>query len=221
MQTAAYFDVLYGSHQRYWWREKDRYAVRGEAYPYSLLTQMTLRMIEGRPPGRALDLGSGEGVDSIRLALLGYEVDSVDISPVATAKIRNFAREVGITVNVITADITKFEPPHTYDVVICNGVLHYVADKQAVVEHMQDATEKEGLNVISLWSTHSTVPSCHNMVPVFCDDEQGVVTKLYAHWRSEFLYYDRDKLETAHADLPEHRHSHIKLIARNSAPDAG
>lgn len=189
-----------------------------DAYPYSLLTQMTLRLLEDRPPGRALDLGSGEGADSIRLALLGYEVDSVDISPVATAKTTLFAKEAGVDVNAITADISQFEPDHAYDIVICNGVLHYVSDKQTIVERMQAATKRNGLNVVSLWSTHSSLPSCHSAVPVFCDDEQGVVTKLYSHWRSEFMYFDRNKVETAHADLPEHRHSHIKLIARNSPP---
>lgn len=215
VQTAMYFDGLYDSHERYWWRDKDRYAVTSEAYPYSLLTQMTLRLLERRPPGgRALDLGSGEGVDSIRLALLGYDVDSVDISPVATTKISRFAAEAGVDINVFTEDISYFVPQHVYDVVICNGVLHYVCDKQTIVERMQAATKGGGLNVVSLWSTYSTLPSCHDIVPVYCDDEQGVVTKLYENWRSEFIYYDRDKLETAHLDLPEHRHSHIKLIAR-------
>lgn len=220
MHTTAYFDELYGSHQRYWWRDKDRHAMSSDAYPYSLLTQMTLRLLMGRTPGRALDLGSGEGADSIRLALLGYEVDSIDISQVATAKIARFAKEAGVDVNVITADIGQFEPKHAYDIIICNGVLHYVSDKQTIVDRMQAATKKDGLNVVSLWSTHSSLPSCHNVVPVFCDDEQGVVTKLYSHWRSEFMYFDRDKLETAHSDLPEHRHSHIKLIARNSPPSS-
>jgi len=163
-------------------------------------------------------LGSGEGADSIRLALLGYDVDSVDISPVATAKIAHFAAEAGVNINILTADITDFEPQHAYDVIICNGVLHYTYDKQAIVERMQAATKADGLNVVSLWSTHTTLPSCHDIVPVYCDDEQGVVTKLYQHWRYEFIYYDRDKRDTAHPDLPEHRHSHIKLIARKPTP---
>lgn len=216
VQIAAYFDQLYRENGRYWWRDKDRYAGHSEAYPYSLLTQLTLRALEGRPPGRALDLGAGEGSDSIRLALLGYQVDSVEISPVAAAKIARFADEVEAKVNVIVADIGKFEPTELYDVVICNGVLHYIEDKETVVARMQAATKSDGINVVSLWSSYTPVPSCHNIAPVFCDDEHGVVTKLYERWQSEFLYFERDKPETAHGDLPGHNHSHIKLIARNS-----
>ena len=35
----------------------------------------------------------------------------------------------------------------------------------------------------------------------------------YKDWRKEFIYFERDKTEAAHSDLPAHRHSHIKLIA--------
>ena len=215
MQIATYFDQLYREHDRYWWRDKDRYAKASGSYPYSLLTQLTLRILEGGAPGgRVLDLGAGEGSDSIRLALLGYQVDSVEISHVAADKIKKFADEAGAAVNVTVADIVSFEPPASYDVVICNGVLHYIEDKQSVVERMQKATKDNGINVISLWSTYSEVPRCHNIAPVFCDDENGIVTKLYESWNSEFLYYERDKPETAHGDLPGHSHSHIKLISR-------
>ena len=215
VQTAAYFDHVYRDNDRFWWRDGDRYARHAEAYPLSLLTQMLLRAIRDRPPGRALDLGAGEGTDSIRLALLGYQVDAVEISPVAATKIARFADEADVAVNVVVADISHFDPPGEYDVVICNGVLHYVENKEPVVASMQAATKRDGLNVVSLWSSHTTVPACHEIVPVFCDDEQGIVTKLYEPWHSEFLYFERDKPETAHADMPKHSHSHIKLIARN------
>ena len=54
---------------------------------------------------------------------------------------------------------------------------------------------------------------CHNSVSVYCDDEDGVVTQAYGGWASKYLYFDRDNPETAHDDLPDHSHSHIKLIA--------
>ena len=217
VHVAAYFDMLYTEHERYWWRGKERYSGRPEDYPCSLLTQQTLRLIEARPAGRALDLGAGEGADSIRLALLGYTVDAVEVSPVAAAKITRFAEQVGAQVGVTVADITQFVPAGRYDTVICNGVLQYVEDKEAVVTAMQAATAPGGLNVISLWSRYSPVPACHCRVPVMCDDEDGLVTKLYESWRKELLYFERDKVETAHDDMPPHSHSHIKTIASKPA----
>src|SRR6185437_7102926 len=91
MNIAEFFDENYRSEERYWWRESVRYSGDPADYPHSLLTQMTLRLIADCPPGRALDLGAGEGTDSIRLALMGYDVDAVEISKVGAEKIKWFA----------------------------------------------------------------------------------------------------------------------------------
>jgi SAM-dependent methyltransferase len=213
MRASDYFDGVYSNHDRYWWRQPGRYELNPDSYPLSLLTQLTLRLLSRRPHGRALDLGAGEGSDAIRLALLGYEVDAVEVSAIAAKKIQMFAQEAGAKVRVFTSDVLDFKPDGLYDVVICNGVLHYVKDKASVISLMQGATCQGGMNVISLWSTCTPVPDCHDSVPVYCDDEHGVVTSSYQDWTTEFIYFERNKPETAHSDLPDHRHSHLKLIA--------
>jgi tellurite methyltransferase len=214
MDIADFFDEQYRSEPRYWWRDKVRYAPDPDSYPESLLTQMTLRAIAGRPTGRMLDLGAGEGADSIRMALLGYHVDAVDISKVGADKIRAFAEEAGVTVNVQVADIVAYEPEDQFDLVVCNGVLHYIDDKQLVVDRMQRATRAGGINVISLWSTYTPVPECHKIVPVSCDNEDGVIAQMYENWPKDFIYFERDKRERSHSGMPAHSHSHIKFIAR-------
>jgi SAM-dependent methyltransferase len=213
MRVSEYFDDVYSHHERFWWHESGRYELNPDAYPYSLLTQLTLRRLAHRPHGRALDLGAGEGTDAIRLALLGYEVDAVEISAIAATKIEAFAREVRAKVRVFTKDILDFTPDGLYDVVICNGVLHYVEDKKAVISLMQEVTCEQGINVVSLWSTYTPVPQCHEIVPVYCDPEDGVVTGSYQNWATDFIYFERNKAETSHSDMPGHRHSHLKLIA--------
>jgi tellurite methyltransferase len=217
MNIAEFFDENYRSEERYWWRESVRYSGDPADYPHSLLTQMTLRLIADCPPGRALDLGAGEGTDSIRLALMGYDVDAVEISKVGAEKIKWFAAEARADVNVINADIELYEPNGIFDVVICNGALHYIEDKRSVISAMQEATRIGGINVISLWSTFTAVPECHEQVPIFCDDEDGITSRLYRHWTNEFIYHDRAKSESSHSDMPPHSHSHIKLIARKAA----
>ena len=112
------------------------------------------------------------------------------------------------------ADAQGYKPDGLYDVIICNGVLHYVADKESVISRMQKATYEGGINVISLWSDYTPVPECHEFVPIYSDAEDGVVTSRYKDWPKEFIYFERDKPEAAHSDLPVHRHSHIKFIAR-------
>ena len=46
-----------------------------------------LEDLRTRPAGRVLDLGAGEGIDAIRLARLGYEVDAVEGSVIGAEKI--------------------------------------------------------------------------------------------------------------------------------------
>jgi SAM-dependent methyltransferase len=213
MRVAEYFDGVYSQHERFWWQESGRYELNPNKYPYSLLTQLTLRRLAHRPLGRALDLGAGEGTDAIRLALLGYEVDAVEISEIAAKKIQIFAEEAGAEVRVFTKDILHFTPDGLYDVVICNGVLHYLREKETVISLMQGATREGGINVVSLWSTYTAVPDCHEIVPVYCDDEDGVVTSSYRDWATDFMYFERNKAETSHSDMPGHSHSHLKLIA--------
>ena len=87
-----------------------------------------------RGPGVALDLGAGEGADAIRLAKLSYQVDAVEVSPVACEKIERFARSQGVRITVRnepleTVDLTG----NSYDVVLMNGCLHYVRDKSRFV----------------------------------------------------------------------------------------
>src|SRR5215475_373838 len=109
MKVSEFFDDLYGAQERYWWHEDDRYSLDPADHPTSLLAQMALRALTGRAPGRALDIGAGEGADSIRLALLGYFVDAVEISKVGAAKIRRFAADAGVAdrINVAVADIVN------------------------------------------------------------------------------------------------------------------
>jgi tellurite methyltransferase len=214
MDVSDYFDSVYQTHERFWWKGATRYSLEPGDYPSSLLAQQTLRVLADRPHGRALDIGAGEGADSIRLALLGYEVDAVELSTVGAEKIRYFAKEAGVKVRVTVGDAQNYKPEGLYDVVICNGVLQYVADKDSAISLMQDATSESGINVVSLWSTYTAVPECHEFVPVYADAEDGVVTSRYKEWPKEFIYFERDKPEAAHSDLPAHRHSHIKFIAR-------
>jgi 2-polyprenyl-3-methyl-5-hydroxy-6-metoxy-1,4-benzoquinol methylase len=218
MNVAAYFDDLYRPAERYWWRHGDPYSADPDDYPTSLLTQLTLRLIRDREPGRALDLGAGEGADSIRLARMGYTVTAVDVSEVAGEKTKTFAADAGVDVNVVTADVGEYRPEGQFDIVICNGVLHYIRDKARVIRRIQAATRPGGINVVSSWTTFTPVPACHNSIPVYSDDENGVIARAYDSWNLKLKYFERDKPEASHTGMPKHSHSHIKLIAKKRTP---
>ena len=53
--------------------------------------------VEGRRPGRVLDVGCGEGADAIWLAQQGWDVTALDVSGVALERARAVAKEAGIS----------------------------------------------------------------------------------------------------------------------------
>lgn len=71
-------------------------------------------------PGRALDIGCGEGGDAIWLAQQGWDVTAVDFAEAALARTAEHAREAGVGDRVDTrqVDVRTFEPAgETWDLV--------------------------------------------------------------------------------------------------------
>ena len=119
--------------------------------------------------------------------------------------------------NVFQGDILTWDySPDGYDLIVCNGVLHYVEDKSAACSRLKNATRIGGVNALSLWSDFTPVPSCHEIVPTFPDTEYGVVYESYRDWEKSLLYLERRRAEMGHDDMPSHEHSFIKMLARRS-----
>jgi SAM-dependent methyltransferase len=60
--------------------------------------------VAGLTPGRALDVGCGEGADAIWLARNGWTVTAIDISDVALSRAREAAERAGATVEWVWGD---------------------------------------------------------------------------------------------------------------------
>lgn len=71
------------------------------------------------PRGRALDIACGAGRNALYLAGCGYRVDAVDISATALERASDSARQRGLEVNWIEADLDRFEPhAGAYDLIV-------------------------------------------------------------------------------------------------------
>ena len=77
-----------------------------------------------RKGGRALDIGCGAGTDSIFLAAHGWEVTSLDFVPKALEFTQGRAKEAGVTVTPVVADILDWDPGESFDLVLDHGLLH-------------------------------------------------------------------------------------------------
>lgn len=77
------------------------------------------REAAGLEPGRALEIGSGEGGDALWLAERGWTVTAVDISQTALAvgAAEAAARGVGDRIRWVQADLLEWHPDAEYDLV--------------------------------------------------------------------------------------------------------
>jgi len=96
----------------------ERYSEAG--FAYGTAPNEFLASIAGRiPQGKILSLAEGEGRNAVYLAALGYEVTGVDGSEVGLRKAVELAKERGVTIATIHADLSTFEiEPEKWNAII-------------------------------------------------------------------------------------------------------
>ncbi|MGV0717234.1 class I SAM-dependent methyltransferase [Mycolicibacterium sp. XJ662] len=110
-----------------------------------------VEVAESLKPGRALDLGCGEGGDALWLAERGWHVVGVDISETALQRAAADAQERGVSdrVTFAQADLPEQFPDGTFDLVSAQ-FLHSTLplDRPRIFRRAADAIRPEGLLLI-------------------------------------------------------------------------
>lgn len=138
---------------------EQRFGVRAEAAEWD--TRYSDRdgaMWSGRPngrlvaevadliPGRALDVGCGEGADAIWLALRGWTVTAIDISDVAVSRARDAAERAGVAVEWLCGDALRTSfPAGAFDLVSMQYPALPKAAGEAAVRALLDTVRPSGL----------------------------------------------------------------------------
>ncbi|ORV47636.1 SAM-dependent methyltransferase [Mycolicibacter engbaekii] len=99
-----FWDEFYGGHDPVW---------------SGRVNAQLAEIVAGLPPGRALDLGCGEGADALWLAAQGWQVVAVDISENALRRARAAAqaRDVADRIRFERHDLSTGFPPGRFDLV--------------------------------------------------------------------------------------------------------
>jgi SAM-dependent methyltransferase len=107
------------------------------------------------PPGRALDLASGEGRNSIWLAQRGWTVTASDFSRVGLDKGRRLAEHAGVADRVawVLADATTTAWPSEYDLVVVAYLQLVENERRTAVRHGFAALQSGGRFV---WVAHDS-----------------------------------------------------------------
>jgi SAM-dependent methyltransferase len=113
-----------------WWN--DRYASRPTLWGKGP-NRFVAEAFEGLPPrGRALDLGCGEGRNAVWLAEQGWQATGVDFSSLALERGRQLALERGVEVAYVEADVTTWEAPEPFDLIVV-AYLHLLPEQLSEV----------------------------------------------------------------------------------------
>jgi SAM-dependent methyltransferase len=97
-------------------------------------------------PGRALDVGSGEGADAIWLAQLGWTVTAIDISEVAIRRARETPHPAGVSVEWICGDVLQTPlPAGSFDLMSMQYPALPKAAGEAAVRRLLETVRPGGL----------------------------------------------------------------------------
>jgi SAM-dependent methyltransferase len=97
------------------------------------------------PPGRALDLASGEGQNSIWLAGIGWDVTGIDYSEVAIAKADARAEREGVDARFVCADLVSYVPEQgAFDLVLLLYLHIPPEERRTVLARAADALAPGG-----------------------------------------------------------------------------
>lgn len=171
----------------YW---ENRYHGKGQTWsgrPNAAL----VREAAALPPGRALDLGSGEGGDAIWLAQQGWSVTAVDISPSALAVAAEGAERAGVSERIrwVAANLATWSPAGEFDLVSAQ-FLHSPVElpRDAILRRVASAVAPGGILLVvghadfPPWSSHPhdemVLPTAADVwaALALADDEWTVVT---------------------------------------------
>lgn len=127
------------------------------------------------PPGRALDAGSGEGGDALWLAGRGWQVTAADFSTVALARAAAAAEQLGVEVEWVHADLTRWTPPAgAFDLVSAQYFHLPPADRDPVFARLAAAVAPGG----SLLVVGHVASELHTGVPEMFFTAQQVAATL-------------------------------------------
>ena len=169
--------------------------------------------INFKPNSIILDVGCGEGRNSIFLTEQGHKVDAFDLSEAGIEKAKAIAVEKGLNVNFFVCDIADFIFDKEFDVIISHGVLHLPEKnvRDNLIYEAQKHTILGGYNVISVFTnrlpaTPDNVPFTKSLFDV------GELLAKYEGWT--ILSHEENIFHDSHPGGVSHEHASERIIAQ-------
>jgi SAM-dependent methyltransferase len=150
-----------GSAQEYW---EEHYGERERVWSGRVNVQLA-KVVADMPPGRALDLGCGEGGDAVWLAERGWQVVAVDVSETALSRASAEAKTRGVLdrIDFQHHDLSDSFPAGSFDLASAQFLHSTVRlERTQVLRNAASAVVPGGLLVIV---DHAAPPPFAKKIP--------------------------------------------------------
>lgn len=169
--------------------------------------------------GKALDIGAGEGRNSIYLASLGFDVTSIEPTKDGSNKIIEKANHLGLDINVINCDYLSEDTNEKYDFIIAGTSLDHMEKdylNKAVVK-LKNSLNKNGLVYIVVFTKDDpgylkqldNASECANFIKHYFSKNE-----LKDYFKEFDILYYNEYIKPDNSHGKPHVHGKAKLIAR-------
>ena len=161
-----------------------------EASEMARLTVQYWKLVGGDQTGRVVDIGCGQGKDTIYFLQNAMDVISVDGSETALERLSETASSLGLLTNSSCEDVQFYEIPTDRNILFSHNCFQFLGDR--CIPKMQEMMEKTpvgGINSVSVFTDEAERTRSHDKLRVFRHNE---LREFYQGWR--LLYYDENIL---------------------------
>ncbi len=177
---------------------------------------------------RVLDIGAGQGRNSLPLARRGCRVTALEPSGVGRAAIKAQAAEAGLDLDIVGENFMSYEPRGVFDVILCFGLVQILRYQEcaSLVTRLHQWLRSGGTLFLTAW--HVGDPSFARLTRewerlgirsfrspdgsqyrLFLED--GEILKLFFRWQT-IHHCEGLGPEHRHGDGPPERHGEIEVV---------
>ena len=154
-----------------------------------------LKVLSLLPPEkslRLLDIGCGEGRNTVFFARNGYKVTASDLSPKGVSKTKAFAKKVGVTISAFEAVLLHFRLRESIDIISSTGALHYIPAelRHEIMANYIEHTTYLGLNAFSVLVDKPFIPKAPDAESIANHWKSGELFTYYHEWQIEYCTED-------------------------------
>ena len=174
---SKYYDDKYKSDEFFWGKQP------------SSMARIFLQMFPPHEGQTLLDIGCGEGRDSIFFARNGYQVRGFDFSKDGVNKSLAWAKELKLSINFFQADINNYRLEKSYDAVFASGALHYIPQhlRNETISNYKQFTNPGGIHAFMVPIYKPFLPRDPDVDELEQDWISGEILTHYHDWKIDFF----------------------------------